>query len=285
MNERQLVEHIRARAVRKHKGLILGIGDDTAVYRPSSDEDLLLTTDLMVEGVHFLPTAKPEFIGRKAIARGLSDIAAMGGTPQCVLVSLAVPPRRTRFVTRFYDGLLEIADRYKVALAGGDLSRSNSVTCDIVVVGSVSRGSALRRDTARAGDAIWVSGTLGRAALRRYREVPEPRLELGRKLLGRASACMDLSDGLSIDLQRLCEASGLSAELESVPVEFGATLDQALHGGEDYELLFTARPDLTFAGCHRVGRMVRSRTPGVSLHGEPLPVGGHDHFGAKLKGR
>ncbi len=296
-NEPQLIERIRARIPRvRGSSLILGIGDDCAVYRPrGSPEDLLFTTDLLVENIHFRrDTHRAADIGWKALARGLSDIAAMGGEPRFCLISLALAPwNDARWLDGFYRGLGELAARENTAIAGGDLGRSATATCDIVVCGAAPRGKWLGRDTARAGDAIYVSGELGGSALglashrgpahRRHLR-PEPRLRLGRYLRRRATAAMDLSDGLSLDLHRLAAASGLAAEIDAPPVFAGATLEEALHGGEDYELLFTAparvRIPRVVAGLRitRIGTMRKGRAGQVLLHGTPLLPLGYDHF-------
>ena len=276
--------------------LVLGIGDDCAIYRPrGGKEDLLFTTDLLIEDVHFRRAShQPQDVGWKCLARGLSDIAAMGGEPRFCLLSLAVAEwADAAWVEAFYRGLLRLARREGVVLAGGDLAKAAKLTCDIVVCGAVPRGRALRRDGARAGDAIYVSGALGGSALgltagkgkawKRHAR-PEPRIALGQFLRGklRATAAMDLSDGLSIDLRRLCEASGLRAEISSPPIFPGATLDQALHGGEDYELLFTAPlrtkvpHEIAGTPLTRIGTMRPGK--GVTLDGAPLAPLGWDHF-------
>jgi thiamine-monophosphate kinase len=295
--EVEIVERIRRlAALPRGRGLVLGIGDDCAICRPrGAAEDLLFTTDMLVEGVHFLPaTHRPEDIGWKALARGLSDIAAMGGEPRFCLVSLAVAgPSGGEWIDAFYRGLLRLARRERVALIGGDLARGPHSMCDIVVCGAVPLGQALRRSGARPGDAIFVSGALGGSALglergagrawRRHLH-PEPRLALGRFLrrLG-STAAMDLSDGLSLDLHRLCRASRVKAEIGAPPIYPGATLRQALDGGEDYELLFTTPPRAAvppaFEGLPltRIGTMRRG-PPSVELDGAPLPQRGWDHF-------
>ena len=269
MTELALVRWVRARGK--------GIGDDCAVL-PHGREDLLVTTDFLIEDVHFLRTLKPETVGHRALARGLSDIAAMGGTPRWFLVSLAVAKwTDERWVKRFYSGITKLARRYRVEMVGGDLSHTAQLTVDIVVIGSTPHGKALRRGTARVGDAIYVSGVLGGQPSK-----PEPRIALGHYLRTRATACMDLSDGLSIDLHRLCIESGSAAILDRpLPVTRGATLEQALHRGEDYELLFTSQRRLTgFRGLPltRIGTIVNGRPGHVSLFGLPLKPLGYDHF-------
>jgi len=279
-------------------GLVVGIGDDCAIFRPrGSAHDLLFTTDMLIEDVHFTAaSASPADVGWKALARGLSDIAAMGGEPRFCLLSLALTPHtEARWVDGFYRGLLGLASREKTPLAGGDLGHADKLMCDIVVCGAVPHGTALRRDGARAGDAVYVSGLLGASALglethrgkawRRHLR-PEPRLALGRFLRERlgATACMDLSDGLSLDLRRLAAASRLSAEIEAPPLYPGASLEQALDGGEDYELLFTAPPRTrvpeAFEGLPltRIGRMRRGRAGAVKLDGRGLEPRGYDHL-------
>ncbi len=288
----------RIRRMAPRGGLILGIGDDCAIVRPrGSSEDLLFTTDMLIERTHFLRDSHaPEDVGWKALARGLSDIAAMGGEPRFCLVSLALAKwTGDRWVEGFYRGLLRLARQSGTALAGGDLSHTDRAMCDIVVCGAVPRGTALRRDRARPGDAIYVSGALGASARglatqrgtawRRHLR-PEPRLALGRfaRTRLRATAAMDLSDGLSLDLHRLCMASETSAEIGTPPVFRGASLEQALHGGEDYELLFTApagvRVPQQFEGVAltQIGTMRKGPAGAVLLDGEPLEPLGYDHF-------
>ncbi len=302
ITEVELVRRIgRWAGVSNSSELVLGIGDDCAIYRPRrGGDDLLFTTDLMIEDIHFRQsTHRPEDVGWKCLARGLSDIASMGGEPRFCLLSLAIASWADGdWVRRFYRGFLRLARREGCALAGGDLARSGKLSCDIVVCGAVPRGRALRRDGARRGDAIYVSGRLGGSALglethsgrawaRHAR--PEPRLALGRfvrEQLG-ATAAMDLSDGLSIDLRRLCEASNLKAEIGAPPVFAGATLEQALHGGEDYELLFTVparRPVPALFDkipLTRIGNMRKGS--GVEMNGAALKTLGWDHFAGSRK--
>jgi len=298
--ELDLIDRIRRRANLTAPGLILGIGDDCAIFRPrGSPVDLLFTTDLLLEGTHFLrSTHTAEDVGWKALARGLSDIAAMGGEPRFCLMSLVLAPWQTRsWIDGFYRGLLRLAGRETAPLAGGDLARGDRAACDIVVCGEVPRGTALRRDRAKPGDLIYVSGALGGSALglvkgkrdafawKRHTR-PQPRLALGRFLRGRlkANAAMDLSDGLSLDLRRLCLASGLRAEIQAPPRFRGASPEHALHGGEDYELLFTAprrtRVPAIFEGVPltEIGILRKGRPGEVLVNGEPLPPLGYDHL-------
>lgn len=285
MNENALLTRLATRADRamgatpKH-GIVLGIGDDAAIYRArrGPSEDLLFTTDLMMEGVHFRPGDPARRIGHRALARGLSDIAAMGGEPRFCLVSLAIAGRPERFLDEFYSGLLALARWAGIALAGGDLAHASQTCCDVVVCGAVPTGQALRRDGARPGDTIYVSGALGRGAAQRYRNLPYPPLPFGQRLRGSASACMDVSDGLSTDLARLCQASGVSARLDTIPVAPGATQRQALHGGEDYELLFTAPAEYVIPSAIAIGQVEAGQPGTVIFEGQPLPPLGYDHF-------
>jgi len=304
--ELELIERIKTRArTRNGSRIALGIGDDCAIYRPpGSREDLLFTTDMLIEDVHFRrETHRPENVGYKALARGLSDIAAMGGEPRFCLLSLAAAPwADERWIDRFYSGLLKLAAETGAMLAGGDLARADNTTCDIVVCGAAPRGAALRRDGARPGDRIFVSGRLGGSALglatRRGRAwkrhlTPEPRLALGCFLRTklRATAALDLSDGISIDLRRLCLASKVAASISEPPLFPGASLEQALHGGEDYELLFTVRTAAAvpagFEGVPltEIGRIRSGRAGEVLLDGARLEPLGYDHFQTHVASR
>ena len=279
LSELQLIKRIRraARAADKRgRTVATGIGDDCAVLRWDAKQDLLVTTDLSLEGVHFRRDWHPaESAGHRCLARGLSDIAAMGGDPVAAFLSLATPADcPQRWVDGFLAGLLKLAARFRVELAGGDVAESPAgIVADIVVVGRVPRvrgkSQALLRSGARPGDSIYVTGELGRsaavlhelrdrvartpssAALSRRKEnrphfFPEPRIEIGRKLRGIASAAIDISDGLSTDLMHICEESGVGALIHEHSIPRGvhgfvsSSLHFALHGGEDYELLFTA---------------------------------------------
>ena len=252
------------------------IGDDCAIVSHGG-EDLLFTTDLLVEDVHFRRTERTAAdVGYRALARSLSDIAAMGGVPRWATVALALPPWATEsWVAGFYRGMLGLAARHQTEIVGGDFSRAPALTADVMVCGTVPVGEALRRDRARPGDGIFVSGPLGRG---KWRFVP--RLALGRQLraLG-ATSCMDLSDGLSLDLHRLAMASQVSAELSRVPLARGATWEEGLHRGEDYELLFTLPAEVKPPrGAHEVGTIVRGKAGRVTYNGSLVTPDGHDHF-------
>lgn len=250
------------------------IGDDCAIVSAPAGKDLLFTTDLTIEGIHFTRDAPAGQVGHRALLRGLSDIAAMGGTPRYCLVSLALAPWTSeKWIDGFYRGLLHLAGQHKTKLAGGDLSHASQVVADIFVCGITPAGKALKRSGARPGDGIWVTGALGGW---KNRHDPEPRLAMGRKLRDRATACMDLTDGLVLDLHRLCLASGVSGEIESVPLLKNATLDQALFDGEDYELLFTSRQRRN-PGV-RIGSILKGEPGRILYQGQALEPKGYDHF-------
>lgn len=276
MNELELVARLRRMSGRARGSVIRGIGDDCAVFRPEAGEDLLLKTDQLIEGVHFPKSMLPETVGERALARALSDIAAAGGDPRCCLVALAVPRTKSeRWILSFFRGLLRLATRTGTVLAGGDLAHDDKVHCSVMVVGAVKRGKALTRRGARPGDLLYVSGRLGKPWVQRI----EPRLALGRKLVGKATACIDLSDGLALDLHRLCKESRVAANVDRIPVVRGATLERALHGGEDYELLFTLPPRVKPpAGVTHIGTIVRGSAGTVWFEGQKLPPRGYDHF-------
>lgn len=313
--ELALIEAIRRASASRSMGRVrLGIGDDCAVLRPPADHEILVTTDFCLEGRHFRRDwHSPESAGHRCLARGLSDLAAMGAKPLAAFLSLALPAGTDRrWVDGFFRGLRRLAVEFAVPLAGGDTAQSPSeqILADIVLVGSAPAGKAMLRSGARAGDLLYVTGGLGGAAAElallqngtkrpgsgdhHPQTFPAPRLAVGQALRkrGLASACIDISDGLSSDLKHLCEASGFSAEIDlaSLPIHplAAGRLDLALHGGEDYELLFAARPGVkmprSFAGVAitRIGRVVERRRPlmlQIDAHGKrsKLDAGGWEH--------
>lgn len=287
MREIEIVERIRKLASgSRNRFIVQGIGDDCAIVRPRANEDLVFTTDFVLEGRHFVRERhSPADVGHTALARSLSDLAAMGGEPVFCLVSLAVPAELAGWwVNEFYKGLLSLAANYKVALTGGDLSRFEKVIVDVMCCGRLPRGKAMLRSAAKPGDAIYVTGALGR--LKR----PEPRVREGIALRrAGVRAAIDISDGLIVDLHRLCLESGLSAELTDVPVAEGANIDDAMYRGEDYELLFTApvkkqrdqgvprgRPPHTSSS--RIGTIREGKPGEIRYRGKRLRVKGFDHF-------
>lgn len=306
MRETQIIERIRAlaRETGHPPQLITGIGDDCAVFRPGAREDLVFTTDFTIEGRHFLKETHTAFdVGYVALARSLSDLAAMGAEPAFCLVSLAIPAGlETGWLSRFYRGLLSLARASGMALAGGDLASSGCIIVDVMCCGSVPRGKALTRGGAKPGDSIYVTGSIGASALglatrrssawRRHLR-PQPRLDVGLLLRNLpATAAMDLSDGLSLDLQRLCRESGVAADLtDHLPIAKGATLEQALHGGEDYELLFTASAQARMPGrlagvpVTNIGKIQRGRAGVVTFRGKPLEPLAFDHFARSGAGK
>lgn len=269
------------RAIRRWSGNSL-IGDDCAILTPPRGRQLLVTTDMVVDGVHFKFGVHSAYdCGWKALARGLSDIAAMGGDPHWCFVSLALAPAADQhWLAGFYRGLTTLAERHNVSLAGGDLSLAPQLSADVTVIGSTPTGRALTRAGGHAGDLLYVTGPLGAMAVSGYLLRSEPRLDAGLHLRRlRATACMDLSDGLSLDLHRLALASGVSAQIDAAPVAPGATLDQALHGGEDYELLFALPPlKRPPQGSIRIGALLDGKPGVVRYQGRPLKAHGWDPF-------
>src|SRR5271163_167180 len=311
MGELGLIEQIRRNFTASSKAITLGIGDDCAILRPPAGSEVLVTTDLTLEGRHFRRNLHPpESVGHRCLARGLSDLAAMGATPIAAFLSLALPGAMLAesagraWIERFFTGLRALGEMHRVPLAGGDTSeapggKNGLILADIVLIGSAPKG-----------DALYVTGQLGGAAaelasmLRRHKRIlnvatteghpqmfPEPRLDVGEALLRRklATACIDLSDGLSTDLAHLCRASGVSAD---------TALQTALNGGEDYELLFAAPASIlmptSLAGVPvtRIGSLKKRRsgrpmmtilTPAGGL--EELKQGGWEHFSGAVAWR
>ncbi|WP_027213179.1 thiamine-phosphate kinase [Burkholderia sp. WSM2232] len=247
----------------------LGIGDDCALLAPRAGEMLAISTDMLVEGRHFFADVDPEALGHKALAVNLSDLAAMGAQPQAFTLAFSLPQADEAWLAAFSEGLFALAQRHACALIGGDTTGGPLNLC-ITVFGSVPPQAALRRDAARAGDDIWVSGTLGdaraglgvrrgewsaddidKAFFRRALERPEPRIALGLALRGVAHAALDISDGLAGDLQHILERSKVRATVDADAVPRSPALGKlpldtqrrcALAGGDDYELCFTAPP-------------------------------------------
>jgi thiamine-monophosphate kinase len=266
LNEKSLIARIRGQE-HAGRGVRTGIGDDCAILQIPARHEALVTTDFSLEGVHFRREwHPPEVVGHRCLTRGLSDIAAMGGQPIAAFLSLALPQNLPQsWVDSFLKGFRDLARTFEVTLAGGDTAESpGGVLADIVVVGSVPKGTAIRRSGARPGDRIYLTGELGGSAAtlellstgRKLRPGdfpqhfhPLPRIEVGQWLRQRklASAMIDISDGLSTDLSHICEESHVGAEIlaEAIPrpaigkPAHKVDLNFTLHGGDDYELLFT----------------------------------------------
>jgi thiamine-monophosphate kinase len=273
MREFALIDAIRARVPTSRDDVVLGIGDDAAILAPPAHHELVVSTDTLVAGVHFpLATAAAD-VGWKALAVNLSDLAAMGADPAWVTLALTLPDGDAVWPLAFVDGFAQLAREHRVALVGGDTTRG-PLAITVAVHGFVPRGTALRRDGARAGDAVYVSGTLGdaaaglavalddafaghaaRAVLRARLDRPTPRVALGVALRGIASACIDVSDGLVPDLGHIARRSGVGAviDIEALPVsaalaacaDIAQRVDWPLRGGDDYELCFTVPANRT----------------------------------------
>ncbi len=235
-----------------HPELIIGPGDDCAVIQGREQWDYLLKTDVIVEGIHFLPDSAPALIGRKALARNISDIAAMGGIPTHALITLLVHPSRSIASIRelYHEGICPLARQYGISIAGGETSSlpQDGLIINVSLMGKIERGQAITRAGAQQGDIIAVSGRLGGSFPSERHLSFEPRLELARFLMSegyRPTSMMDLSDGLATDLPRLCQAShcGYEIHLDQLPCHEGCSPENALRDGEDYELLITFAPE------------------------------------------
>jgi thiamine-monophosphate kinase len=303
---------------RRIERAVLGVGDDCALLAPAPGMQLAVSTDMLVEGRHFLSTVEPARLGHKALAVNLSDLAACGARPLAFTLALALPQVDETFLEGFARGLFALADAHGCELVGGDTTRGPLNIC-ITVFGELPAGQALLRSGARAGDEVWVSGTLGdaRLALEAFRgrvampgqaleaarvamEQPLPRVALGQALRGVASSAIDVSDGLLGDLGHILERSGVGAQIDVDAVPRSTLLQSqplavqrecALAGGDDYELLFTAAPAdaaQVLAAAQRGGVQVTrigriDAAPGLRLHdtaGRAVPAAfaAFDHF-------
>lgn len=317
--EFSLIDRIRDLTAQHRDDVRLGIGDDAALLAVPSGQELAVAIDTMVAGVHFPVGTEAADIGWKALAVNLSDLAAMGATPAWALLALTLPNADMAFVDGFAEGFAQLAQTYRLALVGGDTTRG-AMTISVAVHGFVPPGKALTRAGAQVGDIVLVTGTLGDAAgglqcvQRRHRDDdaqvrflierlnrPTPRVAAGLALRGRASACIDVSDGLLADLGHICAASHVGAEIDAALLPRSSALldlfdettsrDFALSGGDDYELCFSApaqqvaavQADLARLGCGatRIGRIVEGE--GITVRDsdghqlEPVRQG-WDHF-------
>jgi len=313
--EIELIERHFTRRGYLRADVLQGVGDDAAVLDASGDGSLVLSVDTLVDGVHFPAEFDARFVGHRALAASLSDLAAMGAEPAWALLALTIPSVDEHWLAGFSAGLDALARRFGVALVGGDTTRG-PLAVSLTAAGRLPPDSAILREGARAGDDLWISGTPGDAAaglailqgrmpaqgrarealLRRF-QLPEPRVALGIALRGVATSCIDVSDGVAGDLAKLCAASGVGAELESreLPLSAGlcsvagleSRLAFALGGGDDYELLFTASPtDRARIAALDAGVVLRrigtiSEGAGVRIDGSPPDrdaIHGFDHF-------
>jgi thiamine-monophosphate kinase len=290
------------------------VGDDCALLRPDAGLELALTTDMLIEGRHFLPGAEPRALGHKALAVNLSDLAAMGAAPRWVMLALCLPAADEGWLAGFSSGFFALAERHGVDLIGGDTTRGPVLTIGVTAIGEVPSGVAMYRAAARPDDDVWVSGELGAASLGLvHPEIaqaaaklhqPEPRVELGERLRGLARAAIDVSDGLAGDLQHILERSHVAAliQYEDIPRpdalrrlnDAQLEKDCVLSGGDDYELLFTVarerrREVEALAGelalpLTRIG-VIQSGQPRLTVvdaQNRPMSFrGGFDHFSAR----
>lgn len=311
--EFDLIARIRARAASR-QDVVLGIGDDAALLSVPPGVQLVVTADTLNVGVHFPEGTAPADVGWKALAVNLSDLAAMGASPAWCTLSLSLPDADPRWLDGFIGGFLELAALHGISLVGGDTTRG-PLSIAVTAMGHVQAGHALRRDGAAAGDELWVTGTPGDAAaalqsifsgavvessLRARLDRPTPRVEAGRALLGLASSCVDISDGLLADLGHLCVRSGVGAQVELARLPVSRALARfkpevrwpwQASGGDDYELCFTAPPQraervrqaLDFVGVAgtRIGRIVAGQgVQALDAQGGPWQAhrAGYDHF-------
>lgn len=328
LGEFDLIRLLKKKFAARSPNIRIGVGDDAAVIVPSPGMELLFTADALVEGAHFKSgLISPFQLGRKAATVNISDIAAMGGVPKYLLATVAVPASQAdAWIQEFSNGMESLAGEFGVTIVGGDLSHSpHGIFLSLTLVGEVEAGCALLRSSAKIGDSIMVTGNVGDSAaglelllgsgaregdaewlVQRHLE-PRPRVDCGRFLAQNklATACIDLSDGPSSDLRRICEASGVGAVIDEAKLPFSEALRRcapslknkithyALNGGEDYELLFTVSPEKIEELRERwpaglppiteIGRIVAEEEE-MSLQREdgsvePLAAGGYDHFG------
>lgn len=297
-------ELIRKYFDRPARSAALGVGDDAALLRPSAGMELAVSTDLLLEGRHFRAGADARLLGHKSLAVNLSDMAAMGAAPRWATLALALPAADEAWLDGFARGFFALAERFGAELIGGDTTRGPLAVC-VTILGEVPHGLALFRAGATPGDDIWVSGELGGAALGLAQpgnagavqrlDQPEPRVELGERLRGIANSAIDVSDGFAQDLGHILERSAVGAvvEYERLPKFYGANHEQVLSGGDDYELVFTARQEKRAEvealsqelglALSRVGSIQKGEPKLQILGRDGAPVSpgrGFDHFAA-----
>jgi thiamine-monophosphate kinase len=296
LSEFDLIEKYFTQSGPPGENVILGVGDDCALLQPPAGKELAVTIDTLAEGVHFAPGSDPEGLGHKALAVNLSDLAAMGAEPAWVTLALTLPQSDAAWLEAFSRGFLALARAGGVRLVGGDTTRG-PLSITVAAHGFVEPGRALRRDGARPGDLVYVTGTIGDGGVAllvqqgRYRpqqgggelsrrlQRPTPRIAAGRALTGVATAAIDVSDGLLSDLGHICESSGVGAELDLQSLPFspavkeylrqGGEWDRVLTGGDDYELCFTIPPQQVDALETLGSRLDCGLTPVGGIVSEP----------------
>lgn len=275
LSEFELIDKLTCNLPGYSKSVIVGVGDDCAVLKYTASKYSLVTCDVQVEGVHFLPNVKnPQEIGQKAIAVNVSDIAAMGGQPTFCLVSLIIPKNiKTEYIDSIYDGIKSSCGQFNIQIIGGNMSSGVQLTIDIFMMGEVKRDELLLRSGAKPGDKVLVTGKLGAAAagvVAKQHIVPCPRLEES-KIIAKsklATSMIDISDGLQSDIGHLCDKSDVGVMIYESQIPSPDGLDFALNGGEDYELLFT----VPAGASNKIIKLIQSEsnTP-VTIIGEILP--------------
>lgn len=318
MKEFELIKHFFTKQIVKRKDVPLGIGDDCAVLAPVENQNIVVTTDTLVAGVHFPFDTSPRAIGHKAVAVNLSDIAAMGAKPSWISLALTLPEVDETWLTEFCEGVFELCEFYNVELIGGDTTQG-PLSITLTAQGLTPQDSYLSRAGAKTGDWLYVTGELGDAALalqhidgkvdieaqffevlKHKLDYPKPRILAGQTLREYASAAIDLSDGLIADLGHICQASNVGANvvLDSLPLSnimrdnllADDAINLALSGGDDYELLFTVSEDnkvgmetaMSYAGIavSCIGQLNASQTITTTLNNKPVPINtaGFEHF-------
>jgi thiamine-monophosphate kinase len=318
MKEFELIKHFFTKQKVKRKDVVHGIGDDCAVLAPILNQNIVVTTDTLVAGVHFPFETSPRAIGHKAVAVNLSDIAAMGAKPSWLSLAITLPDIDEAWLLEFCEGVFELCDFYNVELIGGDTTQG-PLSITITAQGLTPEGSYLSRSGAKSGEWLYVTGELGDAALalqqitgkvdlepqfidviRNKLDYPKPRVLAGQTLRQYASSAIDLSDGLISDLGHICQASNVGANvvLDALPLSTimrdsllaDDAITLALSGGDDYELLFTVSEDnkvgMETAMLHAgtpvtcIGQLNASHTISTTLNNKPIPINtaGFEHF-------
>ncbi len=318
MKEFELIQHFFTEQVVKRKDVVLGIGDDCAVIHPTDNQSTVITTDTLIAGVHFPFDTSPRAIGHKAIAVNLSDIAAMGANPSWLSLAITLPKVDHHWLSEFCAGVFELCEHYNVQLIGGDTTKG-PLSITVTAQGIVPEGKYLSRSGAKVGDWLYVTGELGDAALalkcinrqvtlnknqceqvKVKLDYPTPRVLVGQTLRDYASAAIDLSDGLISDLNHICLASNVGANINLNSLPLSATMQEtvsreeaielALSGGDDYELLFTV-PEYNKVGMETalahtgtpftcIGQLNTSKVISTTLDSKITPVtsSGYEHF-------